>query len=83
MANSNDVLKATAGNRMGQLLQEINDLKAILKKMDNPEKKAELRKTIMEKETYYNVLADRRRVNGLSCGVNGGSTWWKKLDSPG
>ena len=51
MANSNDVLKATAGNRMGQLLQEINDLKAILKKMDNPEKKAELRKTIMEKET--------------------------------
>jgi hypothetical protein len=32
MANSNDVLKATAGNRMGQLLQEINDLKAILKK---------------------------------------------------
>ena len=64
MANSNDVLKATAGNRMGQLLQEINDLRAILKKMDNPEKKAELRKTIMEKETYYNVLADRRRVNG-------------------
>ena len=64
MANSNDVLKATAGNRMGQLLQEINDLKAILKKMDNPEKKAELRKTIMEKETYYNVLADRRRDNG-------------------
>jgi hypothetical protein len=64
MANSNDVLKATAGNRMGQLLQEINDLKAILKKMDNPEKKAELRKTIMEKETYYNVLADRRKING-------------------
>jgi hypothetical protein len=64
MANSNDVLKATAGNRMGQLLQEINDLRAILKKMDNPEKKAELRKTIMEKETYYNVLADRRRING-------------------
>ena len=64
MANSNDVLKATAGNRMGQLLKEINDLKAILKKMDNPEKKAELRKTIMEKETYYNVLADRRKING-------------------
>ena len=64
MANSNDVLKATAGNRMGQLLQEINDLKAILKKMDNPEKKAELRKTIIEKETYYNVLADRRKING-------------------
>ena len=64
MANSNDVLKATAGNRMGQLLQEINDLKAILKKMDNPEKKAELRKTLMEKETYYNVLADRRKING-------------------
>jgi hypothetical protein len=64
MANSNDVLKATAGNRMGQLLQEINDLKQILKKMDDPEKKAELRKTIMEKETYYNVLADRRKING-------------------
>jgi hypothetical protein len=64
MANSNDILKATAGNRMGQLLQEINDLKEILKKMDDPDKKAELRKTIMEKETYYNVLADRRKING-------------------
>lgn len=64
MPNSNDVLKATAGNRMGQLLQEINDLKAILKKADDPEKQAALRKTIMEKETYYNILADRRKING-------------------
>lgn len=59
----NDVLKATAGNRMGQLLQEIGDLKALLRKEDDPDKKAALRKTIMEKETYYNILADRRRIN--------------------
>lgn len=64
MSNSNDVLKATAGNKMGQLLQEINDLKAILKKAYDPEKQAALRKIIMEKETYYNILADRRKING-------------------
>lgn len=61
---SNDVLKATAGNRMGQLLQEIGDLKALLRKEEDPDKQAALRKTIMEKETYYNILADRRKING-------------------
>lgn len=61
---SNDVLKATAGNRMGQLRQEIGDLKALLRKEEDPDKQAALRKTIMEKETYYNVLADRRKING-------------------
>lgn len=56
-----DDLSNLAGNRMGQLKSEIKDLKAQLKKEFEPEKIAELKKLIREKETYYNVLADRLR----------------------
>ena len=41
-----DALSSLAGNRMGQLKDKI----------------AELKKLIREKETYYNILADRRRT---------------------
>ena len=51
-----------AGNRMGQLKSEIADLKAQLRKEFEPDKIAELKKLIREKETYYNILADRRRT---------------------
>ena len=57
-----DALSSLAGNRMGQLKSEIADLKAQLKKEFEPEKIAELKKLIREKETYYNILADRRRA---------------------
>ena len=54
-----DALSSLAGNRMGQLKSEIADLKAQLRKEFEPDKIAEL---IREKETYYNILADRRRA---------------------
>ena len=41
---------------------EIADLKAQLRKEFEPDKIAELKKLIREKETYYNILADRRRT---------------------
>ena len=49
-----DALSSLAGNRMGQLKSEIADLKAQLRKEFEPDKIAE--------ETYYNILADRRRA---------------------
>jgi hypothetical protein len=58
-----DILTKTAGNKMGSLRQEIVELRQMLREEKDTDKQAVLRKTIMEKETYYNILADRRRMN--------------------
>lgn len=57
-----DIMKPVAGNKMVELRQEINDLRAALKKMDDPGKIAATKKEIGEKETYYNILADKQRM---------------------
>lgn len=57
-----DIFGAVSGNKMLQLKQEINDLREILKKTDDLDKIAVIKKEIGEKETYYNILADRARV---------------------
>ena len=40
----------------------LKDLKKILAKTDDPDKIATIKKEISEKETYYNILADRART---------------------
>ena len=57
-----DILGSVAGNKMDQLRQEISDLRKILAKTDDPDKIATIKKEINEKETYYNILADRART---------------------
>ena len=57
-----DILGSVAGNKMGQLRQEISDLRKILAKTDDPDKIATIKKEINEKETNYNILADRART---------------------
>ena len=57
-----DIFKPIAGNKMLELRQEINDLRKILAQTDDPDKIKALKKTISEKETYYNILADRARL---------------------
>lgn len=61
---SKDIISSMAGSKMGQLKQEIIDLKALLKKYDDDDedKIKELKKLIMEKETNYNILAERARM---------------------
>lgn len=59
-----DFISKVAGSKMGQLKQEISDLRNMVSKMDDEEKIALIKKEIMEKETYYNILADRKRVKG-------------------
>lgn len=59
---SKDIIGSMAGNKMGQLKQEIIDLKALLKKQDDEDKIKELKKLIMEKETNYNILAERAKM---------------------
>lgn len=57
-----DFMNPVSGNKMMELRQEINDLRASLKTMDDPEQIKAVKKLIMEKETYYNILADKQRM---------------------
>lgn len=57
-----DVMQAVTGNKMLDLKRELHDLCQLLAKADDPDKIKVLKKTISEKETYYNILADRARV---------------------
>jgi hypothetical protein len=58
-----DLINSAAGAKMMQLKQEIIDLKAQLKACDNAAEVASLKKIIMEKETYYYILADKVKMN--------------------
>lgn len=57
-----DFIAPVAGNKMLDLKREIKDLRDLLTETDDPEKQKRIRKTIMEKETHYNILADRARI---------------------
>ncbi|MEG0797192.1 MAG: hypothetical protein RSE47_07840 [Acidaminococcaceae bacterium] len=57
-----DILGPIAGNKMKQLKQEICDLRKILAKTDDEDKIALIKKELSEKDTYYNILADRART---------------------
>ena len=62
MSIMQDIFKPITGNKMLELRQEIYDLRQILAKTEDPDKIKALKKTISEKETYYNILADRARL---------------------
>ena len=62
-----DAITSVSGNKMVQLRQEIVDLHKRLAELStelDAEEISALKKTIVEKETYYNILADRVRVGG-------------------
>lgn len=61
--NMQDFMEPLAGNKMYELKAEINDLRKLLAKEDDPDKIQRLKKTIAEKETYYNILADKVRLS--------------------
>ncbi len=58
-----DVLESIAGNKMFQLKQDIAYLRERLASCEDEETKTLIRRELMEKQTYYNILADRQRVN--------------------
>lgn len=58
-----DVLESIAGNKMLMLKQEIGALRQRLREAADEETKKMIRRELMEKETYYNILADRQRTN--------------------
>lgn len=62
MAQDQDFIGKVAGGKMGQLMVEIADLKKLLAKVDDEDRIKLLKKEIMEKETYFNILAERARL---------------------
>ena len=58
-----DMLESLAGNKMLMLKQEIAALRQRLGEVQDEEAKKAIRRELMDKETYYNILADRQRIN--------------------
>ena len=58
-----DMLESLAGNEMLMLKQEVAALRERLAEVQDDEAKKAIRRELMDKETYYNILADRQRIN--------------------
>ncbi len=58
-----DFISKMAASKMGQLRLELVELNERLAAASMDEQKKKLRKTIQEKEVYYNILADRLRMH--------------------
>lgn len=58
-----DIVESLAGNKMLMLKQEIAALRQRLAEVQDEDAKKAVRRELMEKETYYNILADRQRMN--------------------
>ena len=58
-----DMLESLAGNKMLMLKQEITALRERLAEVQDDEAKKAIRRELMDKETYYNILADRQLIN--------------------
>ena len=58
-----DIVESIAGNKMLMLKQDIALLRQRLAEVQDEEGKKAIRHELVEKETYYNILADRQRMN--------------------
>ena len=58
-----DIVESIAGNKMLMLKQDIGLLRQRLAEVQDEEGKKAIRRELVEKETYYNILADRQRMN--------------------
>ena len=58
-----DIVESIADNKMLMLKQDIALLRQRLAEVQDEEGKKAIRRELMEKETYYNILADRQRMN--------------------
>lgn len=57
-----DIMTELSGNQMAVLKQEIAELRERLAEVTDEEVKKMIRREIMNKETNYNILADRMRL---------------------
>ena len=54
-----------SGNKMLHLKQDLAFLRQRLAECSEESAKQSIRREIMEKETYYNILADRQRIKQI------------------
>ena len=52
-------MRPISGTKMLQLKKELKELRATLKKCNDDKEIRRIKKKIREKETYYNILADK------------------------
>lgn len=57
-----DIMTQLSGSQMAVLKQEIAELRERLAEVTDEEVKKMIRREIMNKETNYNILADRMRL---------------------
>ena len=57
-----DIMAELSGNQMAVLKQEIVELRERMNEVTDEEVKKMIRREIMNKETNYNILADRMRL---------------------
>lgn len=58
-----DFISKMAASKMGQLRLELVELEERLEEANTEEQIRNLKKTIQEKQVYYNILADRLRTH--------------------
>lgn len=58
-----DAIDSLAGSAMLHLKQDIAYLRQCLAECSDEEQKKIIRRELMEKETHYNILADRQRMH--------------------
>lgn len=57
-----DIASNLAGNKMALLKQEMAALREAIATCTDEEQKKKLRRELLDKDTYYNILADRQRM---------------------
>lgn len=58
-----DIAETIAGSQMLHLKQDIAYLRQRLQETADEDAKKAIRRELMDKETYYNILADRQRLH--------------------
>lgn len=58
-----DFISKMAASKMGQLRLELVELEELLEEAKTEEQIRKLKKTIQEKQVYYNILVDRLRTH--------------------
>ena len=58
-----NLMKPISGTRMLELKKEIADIKRQIKKCNDDREVRRLKRQLSEKQTYYNILADKQKMH--------------------
>lgn len=58
-----NLMKPISGTRMLELKKDIADIKRQIKKCNDDREVRRLKRQLSEKQTYYNILADKQKIH--------------------